>query len=309
MMTWRRITRVRLPTVTVTLPKLRISTGRISPRLPWQCALPPETSPTPSDTGKARQISKISSIQIGFEDFEANADFTTRPGRNTFGVGIANKEIRVNGEKYTVIAVGLRGCGYYAEWAGDLNVGLDGEHTGFAICREKGACVSSDLPCKAQRDKRQDQALVHRLQPRSGRGQTLLGGALDDMYLSGASVGKNVTLSPKDMYIYTFEAPMGADASKVGGRIYENIHNVINYNDLVVRVAPECMGFARYGVDHVMPSGQSSTQTIRSSRRACSRCSRPLKTPANTASTTSNMSPLPPARLPTRSSPASAAML
>ena len=36
--------------------------------------------------------------QIGFEDFEANADFTTRPGRNTFGVGIANKEIRVNGE-------------------------------------------------------------------------------------------------------------------------------------------------------------------------------------------------------------------
>ena len=75
--------------------------------------------------------------QIGFEDFEANADFTTRPGRNTFGVGIANKEIRVNGEKYTVIAVGLRGCGYYAEWAGDLNVGLDGEHTGFAICREK----------------------------------------------------------------------------------------------------------------------------------------------------------------------------
>lgn len=76
------------------------------------------------------------------------------------------------------------------------------------------------------------------------------------MYLSGASVGKNVTLSPKDMYIYTFEAPMGADASKVSGRIYENIHNVINYNDLVVRVAPDCMGFARYGVDHVMPSAK-----------------------------------------------------
>ena len=65
-----------------------------------------------------------------------------------------------------------------------------------------------------------------------------------------------MTLSPKDMYIYTFEAPMGADASKVSGRIYENIHNVINYNDLVVRVAPECMGFARYGVDHVMPSAK-----------------------------------------------------
>ncbi len=89
--------------------------------------------------------------QIGFEDFEANADFTNRPGRNTFGVGIANKEIRVNGEKYTVIAVGLRGCGYYAEWAGDLNVGLEGEHTGFAICREKAlAFIQTYLPSTAR---------------------------------------------------------------------------------------------------------------------------------------------------------------
>ena len=71
--------------------------------------------------------------QIGFKDFEANKDFTERPGRNTFGVGIANKVIYIDGEKYTVIGIGLRGCGYYAEWAGDLNVGIEGEHTGFAI--------------------------------------------------------------------------------------------------------------------------------------------------------------------------------
>lgn len=193
--------------------------------------------------------------QIGFEDFEANADFTNRPGRNTFGVGIANKEIRVNGEKYTVIAVGLRGCGYYAEWAGDLNVGLDGEHTGFAICREKALAFLQTYLAKHSEISGKIKLWCTGYS-RGAAGANLLGGALDDMYLSGASVGKNVTLSPKDMYIYTFEAPMGADASKVGGRIYENIHNVINYNDLVVRVAPECMGFARYGVDHVMPSAK-----------------------------------------------------
>lgn len=193
--------------------------------------------------------------QIGFEDFEANADFTTRPGRNTFGVGIANKEIRVNGEKYTVIAVGLRGCGYYAEWAGDLNVGLDGEHTGFAICREKALAFIQTYLAKHSEISGKIKLWCTGYS-RGAAGANLLGGALDDMYLSGASVGKNVTLSPKDMYIYTFEAPMGADASNVGGRIYENIHNVINYNDLVVRVAPECMGFARYGVDHVMPSAK-----------------------------------------------------
>ena len=193
--------------------------------------------------------------QIGFSDFEANADFTTRPGRNTFGVGIANKEIRVNGEKYTVIAIGLRGCGYYAEWAGDLNVGLEGEHTGFAICRDKALEFLQSYLAKHSE-------ITGKIKiwctgySRGAAGANLLGGALDDMFMSGASVGKNVTLSPKDMYIYTFEAPMGADMGKVGGRIYENIHNVINYNDLVVRVAPECMGFARYGVDHVMPSAK-----------------------------------------------------
>ena len=193
--------------------------------------------------------------QIGFSDFEANEDFTTRPGRNTFGVGIANKEIRVNGEKYTVIAIGLRGCGYYAEWAGDLNVGLEGEHTGFAICRDKALDFLQSYLAKHSEITGKIKVWCTGYS-RGAAGANLLGGALDDMFMSGASVGKNVTLSPKDMYIYTFEAPMGADINKVGGRIYENIHNVINYNDLVVRVAPECMGFARYGVDHVMPSAK-----------------------------------------------------
>lgn len=193
--------------------------------------------------------------QIGFEDFEANADFTNRPGRNTFGVGIANKQITVNGEKYTVIAIGLRGCGYYAEWAGDLNVGLSGEHTGFAICRDKAVEFLQAYLAKHTEISGKIKVWCTGYS-RGAAGANMVGGALDDMYLSGQSVGKNVTLSPKDIYIYTFEAPMGADITKVNGRIYENIHNVVNYNDLVVKVPPENMGFARYGVDHVIPSNK-----------------------------------------------------
>lgn len=193
--------------------------------------------------------------QIGFEDFEANADFTARPERNTFGVGIANKQITVNGEKYTVIGVGLRGCGYYAEWAGDLNVGLSGEHAGFAICRDKAlSFLKSYLAAHPE--------ITGKIKiwctgySRGAAGANMLGGALDEMYLAGEKLGSNVSLSPKDMYVYTFEAPMGADINRVSGRIFENIHNVINYNDLVVKVPPENMGFARYGVDHVMPSNE-----------------------------------------------------
>ncbi len=193
--------------------------------------------------------------QCGFEDFEANPDFTTRPGRNTFGVGIANKEITVNGEKYTVIGIGLRGCGYYAEWAGDLNVGLEGDHTGFAICRDTAFAFLQQYLANHPE-------ISGRIKiwctgySRGAAGANMLGGKLDDMMMSGERLGKNVTLSAEDVYVYTFEAPMGADASKVGGKVYNNIHNIINYNDLVVRVPPECMGFARYGVDHVMPSAK-----------------------------------------------------
>lgn len=193
--------------------------------------------------------------QIGFEDFEANEDFTNRPGRNTFGVGIANKEISVNGEKFTVIGIGLRGCGYYAEWAGDLNVGLEGEHTGFAICRDKALAFLQEYLANHPE-------ITGKIKiwctgySRGAAGANLLGGRLDDMIMAGQSIGKNVTLAIEDLYIYTFEAPMGADINNVVKKVYNNIHNVVNYNDLVAKVAPECMGFARYGVDHVMPSAK-----------------------------------------------------
>lgn len=193
--------------------------------------------------------------QIGFKDFEANKDFTERPGRNTFGVGIANKVIYIDGEKYTVIGIGLRGCGYYAEWAGDLNVGLEGEHTGFAICRDTALAFLKEYLAKHTE-------ITGKIKlwctgySRGAAGTNMLGGAIDDIIASGGSIGKNVELTADDVYFYCYEPPMGADVNKIGSSIYNNIHNIVNYNDLVVKVAPECMGFGRYGVDHVLPSAK-----------------------------------------------------
>lgn len=193
--------------------------------------------------------------QIGFKDFEANKDFTERPGRNTFGVGIANKVIYIDGEKYTVIGMGLRGCGYYAEWAGDLNVGLEGEHTGFAICRDTALAFLKDYLAK-HTEITGKVKLWCTGYSRGAAGTNMLGGAIDDIIASGSSIGKNVELSADDVYFYCYEPPMGADVNKIGSSIYNNIHNIVNYNDLVAKVAPECMGFGRYGVDHVLPSAK-----------------------------------------------------
>lgn len=191
--------------------------------------------------------------QIGFEDFEANEDFVTRPGRNTFGVGIANKEIVVDGEKYTVIAIGLRGCGYYAEWAGDLNVGLSGDHEGFAICRDTALAFLKEYLAKHTEIEGKIKIWCTGYS-RGAAGANMLGGAIDDMIVGGEPLAKNVSLSLNDVYIYTFEAPMGAHISKINSNVHNNIHNVVNYNDLVVKVVPESLEMGRYGVDHYMPT-------------------------------------------------------
>lgn len=191
--------------------------------------------------------------QIGFEDFEANEDFVTRPGRNTFGVGIANKEIYVDGEKYTIIAIGLRGCGYYAEWAGDLNVGLSGDHEGFAICRDTAMAFLKEYLAKHTEISGNIKIWCTGYS-RGAAGANMLGGAIDDMILNGESFGNGRSLSLDDVYIYTFEAPMGAHISKINSNVYNNIHNVVNYNDLVAKVVPETLEMGRYGVDHYMPT-------------------------------------------------------
>lgn len=83
--------------------------------------------------------------------------------------------------------------------------------------------------------------------------------------------GNAIEMNPNDLYVYTFEAPRSM--CKSGGEgafvkdyrgtipysktrkdmhqsIYGNIHNIINDDDFVTKVAPEDWGFVRPGVDH-----------------------------------------------------------
>ena len=78
----------------------------------------------------------------------------------------------------------------------------------------------------------------------------MVGGALDNGY----SLGEGVSLSPHDLYCYCYEPPMGAMKEQVQGRVYDNIQNLVNENDLVTYVAFDNWDFARYGVDRVVPT-------------------------------------------------------
>lgn len=68
---------------------------------------------------------------IGFKDIEVNVDFKIKPTSNTIGVATANKKIYIDGKKYTLIPIIVRGGGYEAEWANNMLTGSVGNHRGF----------------------------------------------------------------------------------------------------------------------------------------------------------------------------------
>ncbi len=186
--------------------------------------------------------------QCGFENIQSNAWMFRPAEADSIGISCASKTIRDNGGSYTLIAVGVRGNNYHAEWGGNARLDAAGEHKGFALGRDQ---VLDYL-----RSYIADTGITGRVKiwiagySRSAAVANMVGGALDDGY----GLGAGVSLSPHDLYCYCFEPPMGAMKEQVQGRVYENIQNIVNPNDLVTYVVFDSWDFARYGVDRVVPT-------------------------------------------------------
>lgn len=186
--------------------------------------------------------------QCGFENIQSNKWMFLPAEADSIGVSCASKTIRDNGGTYTLIAVGVRGNNYHAEWGGNARLDATGEHKGFALGRDQ---VLDYL-----RGYIADCGITGRLKiwiagySRGAAVSNMVGGALDNGY----SLGSGVSLSPHDLYCYCYEPPMGATKAQVQGRLYENIQNLVNENDLVTYVAFDNWDFARYGVDRVVPT-------------------------------------------------------
>ncbi|MDY4962637.1 MAG: S-layer homology domain-containing protein, partial [Oscillospiraceae bacterium] len=135
-----------------------------------------------------------------------------------------------------------------AEWGGNARLDAAGEHKGFALGRDQ---VLDYLRAYIA-----DTGISGRVKiwiagySRGAAVSNMVGGALDNGY----SLGEGVSLSPHDLYCYCYEPPMGATKDQVQGRLYDNIQNIVNANDLVTYVAFDNWDFSRYGVDRVVPT-------------------------------------------------------
>lgn len=186
--------------------------------------------------------------QCGFENIQSNKWMFQPAETDSIGINCASKTIRDNGGSYTLIAVGVRGNNYHAEWGGNVRLDATGEHKGFALGRDQALDYLRSYIA--------DTGISGRVKiwiagySRSAAVANMVGGALDNGY----SLGEGVRLSPHDLYCYCYEPPMGATKNQVQGRLYDNIQNIVNANDLVTYVPFDSWDFARYGVDHVVPT-------------------------------------------------------
>lgn len=208
-------------------------------------------------TLKSKNIVKLlNDIGVKRDDIYLSNTYTVKPGTGTIGVAIGQKVLSEdeNGSKEILVPIAVRGAGYESEWTSNVTVGKGNEadkyeHAGFADAANQ---VFTQVQSYIQNYGLSEDVNNGKVKfwvtgySRAGATANLTARRLVDTY------------GTDKVFAYCMEAPKGAinnDTKK-----YANIHNCINFNDPVPKVAPGYMGFTRYGKDEIF-NQNTTTET------------------------------------------------
>ncbi|MDO5409489.1 MAG: fibronectin type III domain-containing protein [Lachnospiraceae bacterium] len=191
----------------------------------------------------------------GFTNFAANSYFTSKPERDSTGIGCAYKKIKANGKTCTLVVLAVSGGRYEAEWGGCYEIGESGE---AAYIRYGADTALSYLKKYLADENITGDIKLWTTSYGIGAGKVnLLASDLDD----GASLGSNITLKPENLYAYCFESiQSGLENYGLDDGIYRNIFCVNNPCDFVTYMAPSEYGFGNFGVIKEFPSPNGGSQ-------------------------------------------------
>ncbi len=187
--------------------------------------------------------------EIGCKDESMyfNNDSLTESLEDSIAFGVANKKLCYADGTETgeiLVPVSIRGGGYTFEWINNFTIGHSGEASGFAAATDK--VYAQLLEYLKEYNLVDDQFNLNENvklwitgYSRGGAVANLLAKRLVDDFGADA------------IYAYTSEAPMGGAESEIKTD-YNCIFNLINYADIVPRIAPAGMGFIRYGQDVII---------------------------------------------------------
>lgn len=189
------------------------------------------------------KINDPEDVGLGFTDFAVNNVWASSPGRDTIGVVAARKVLSDGSD---LVAVVVRGAGYEGEWCSNFTIGRENNHTGF----EEGRNAVLDFVKDYFKD--------NNLNPSNTKIWVVgysRGAAVANMVAAEIDEGYELNddgayVEPENLYAYTFSTPLGGMEKNTNDEKYENIHNVVNYNDMVALIAPTAWEFDRYNSEN-----------------------------------------------------------
>lgn len=215
-------------------------------------------------SGKDKNVKQFLG-DCGFTNIEPHG-LTEKPTNDSVGYTLGSKTITVwnadtqKNETYTLIAVGVRGAGYGAEWASNITIGDPSTNALPANGRHYGFDHSAQIVCQGIRDYLSNHNITGNVKywvtgfSRAAAVANLVAGYLTD----GGSTYKT---QQKDVFGYTWECPQAASTNE-NALNYKNIHNIINPMDTVPKVSPDAFEHQRLGVDYQMPYHGNATASL-----------------------------------------------
>ena len=166
-------------------------------------------------------------------DFEDITSYGMEKGEN-ISATFAHKNI--DGNELVAVVIGV--YDESAGWASNLNIGSSGDAEGFA---EAAKTVAGYLDTYLNEKNVTANKIWAMGYSRGGAVADLLGKYLNQ---NASSLG----VSQDDIYVYTFEAPH----TTTDDVAFNNIHNVVDENDIITYIVPDSWGFTNCGIKEVV---------------------------------------------------------
>lgn len=184
---------------------------------------------------------------LKFHYSETSVNFP-EPETDSIGYAIGSKNvIDEEGNKFTLISIGIRGAGYEKEWGGNFRIGTgSGDHEGFSIAARKVLAGLEEHLAEIEDSCCSDIKVWIAGYSRAAATANLLASELNN--------GKIEGISKENVYAYCFACPQNTQNTSANRVQYNNIVNVVNPIDFVPKVAMSDWGFTRYGVTYYLPS-------------------------------------------------------
>lgn len=228
------------------------------------------------------ELSKLSSIMAAsaydYDDAKANLDILgfdniydsdsyneisqiTKEDNDKVAYTFATKNIYINNQKNTVVAVIIKGTSKNEEWYSNFNVGennynVGDRHTGFETAKRQLMTDLSKYLSDSDKDIIPSKTKFWITGHSRGAGVgNLLAADITDGKLE---IGENCPMFiQNNIYAYLYAPPSGVvmDYSDIS---HDNIYNFINPQDFVPRMPLQKWNYSRYGNDYVYPNEVTS---------------------------------------------------